>query len=340
MSINKPLLSLDIIGGNKLTNENCALKMNQTELLCRGTYDYCHGMRDEMVINRGYSLPPYYQTEWAFNRKNYWTPAVLENLETWFSPEYFHPETTATTLCIEMENRSTTAYASGNAEATVESNMATLTTTEGRHRGLAALDFDGNTDRYIMENTTDWNASTYNWFCCIMVHGGTIDTDDLQHLVEKGSRFNFTLDWSGGNKNAIFNYGDGISTAALTLVGAAQWSSTTPTIISFGRLSGHMFLRVIRNAGSDTVTAAKFIGDMDQSTKPKIGYDITIGTTKYFDGEFVELIWLHDHHATEDLEATDANVLKVEGYLAHKYGVSKDVLPADHTYYSEPPREN
>lgn len=338
MSINDPLLTLDIIGSG-VTADNCALRHNQTTLLGRGTYDYIQGMRDELVVNRGYSLPPYYQKEWSFNKENYWTPANLGNLETWFSPEYFHPETNNPTLCVQMENQSADANAGANAVQNTTGSMATLTTTAGRHIGNTVLDFDGTTDRYLVDGSSDWSTSTDDWFCCIMLHGPPNDTDDIQHVIKKGTRLSLQLDWSGSNKDVIFNWGDGASTGSLTEVGGAQTSSTLPSIHTFGRSSGRMFLRTLKGDGTLLEqTTTRFAGSMNQTYKPRIGYNSPIGTAKHYDGEFVELIFCNDT-LTVSTNATEANAHAVEGYLAHKYGVAKDILPTDHTYYTQPPRE-
>ena len=345
MSIDEPVLSLDILGGDDVAGSNCVLRQNKTTLLGRGPYDYCQSMRDEMVVNKGYTLPPYYQEEWAFNKKNYWTPKELLNLETWFSPEYFHAETNNPTLCIQMENQSTTDIASGDATQNTTVNMATLTTTAGRHRGLTVVDFDGTGDRYLLDAASDWNTGTANWFCCIMLHGSHNDTDDVQHIVQKGAKFELTHDWSGTNRNAVFNYNDGSTSATLTAADGAMMSEL-PSIFTFGRNASEMFLRVLSPLYGSLPTTPVLItgsggrlsGSFDQTSKPKIGYETGIGTAKFYDGEFVELIFVNDNSRPTS-EATDAYMEKVEGYLAHKYGVSKEILTAAHTYSEHPPRE-
>lgn len=347
MSIDDPLLTLDIIGGSDVISDNCVLRKNKTELVCRSSYDFCQSTRDEMIVNRGYDLPPYHQEEWAFDKQNHWTPEAWvagSSLLTWFSPEYFHPETSNTTLCVQMENRATGSNATGNAEQINLSSMPSLTTTAGRHRGLAVLDFDGGSDFFNMGNTGDWSVGTYDWFCCIMLHGPHTDTNDIQHIVEKGARFNLTHDWTGLNRHAVFNYGDANSfpAASITVTGGAQISSQMPTIYSFGRFDTGMFLRVVSNGDDNEQLGNYYAGDMSQASKPKIGYNTIIGEAQKFDGEFVELIFVAEEAPLSQVppiaEVSQANMLKVEGYLAHKYGVAKDILPTDHTYYSEPPR--
>jgi hypothetical protein len=300
-------------------------------------------MRDEVVVNRGYTLPPYYQTEWAFNKNPYWTPAQLNGLETWFSPEYFHPETTDTTKCLEMENRANGTHAGGDAQAmSAPAGMADFVTDTDRHRGLSALYADGGS-AYLLDNATDWNTSTYDWFCCIMLHGPSDSSlDNIQNIAGKGARWSFTHDWSGSNKNAVFTYSEGSSgtnSGSLTLVGSSQIQSTRPTIYTFGRKRGDMFLRCIRH---NTVTIAEETEDgwedrdLDAVAKPKLFGNIPyLGTSTLYNGEFVELIFTRD---SVTITEAQNNIERAEGYLAHKYGVSKLLYQTDHQYYLDPPR--
>ena len=115
--------------------------------------------------------------------------------------------------------------------------------------------------------------------------------------------------------------------------------SDSPAIYTFGRDASRMFLRSIFSNTLIEDTASRLAGDMDQTIKPRICYDIPSGTGNRYDGEFVELIFVTDAGQATD-EGTEAIAHKVEGYLAHKYGVSKEVLPTTHTYYSDPPRED
>jgi hypothetical protein len=337
-----PLVTLDILGGENVATNNCVLRQNKTELLARTSYDLCHSMRDEMVVNRGYDLPPYYQTDWAFNKKPYWTPIALRGLESWFSPEYFHPETSDTTKCYEMENRSTNVASSGDALAkSPPAGMADFVTDPARHRGLAVLDANGG-DCYDLENTTDWNVSTYDWFCTVMLHGpADASLDNVQTIAKKGVRFSFKHDWAGSNKHAEFSYSDGTNSGTLDLIGDSQMQSDRPTIYTFGRIRGSMFFRCIRHTAltiNHEAEAGWGARDLDVATKPRLlAHSVPYaGDSPNYNGEFVELIFSKDS-LNNETESQDA-YKKVEGYLAHKYNVSKLLYQPDQMYYSDPPR--
>ena len=283
------LHTLDILGGFDVAGNNCVLKQNKTQLLGRGPYDYIQGLRDEMVVNRGYDLPPYHQESWSFEEGNFWTPDSLTNLETWFGPEYFHPETNNTTLCVQMENRSTTDIASANAVQNTEAYMPTLTTDSSILRGLTTLDFDGGSDGMEVDSLLDWNVATDSWFCCVLLQGPSTDTNDKQHILTKGARWSFSHDYSGGSKDAVFDLNDGSSSVSITQVSAALEGSKAH-IYSFGRFtndSPFLYSRVGTVVHENTISA--FNGSLNVSSKPKIGFTTAFGSAKHFDGGFVGL---------------------------------------------------
>tara|TARA_R110000824_G_scaffold227575_3_gene415389 strand:- start:1111 stop:2151 length:1041 start_codon:yes stop_codon:yes gene_type:complete len=336
---NDPIFTLDILGGDDLATDNCVLRQNKTKMICRGSRDYCHSIRDEMVVNRGYTLPPYYQDEWTYSKGNNWTPKELTNLETWFSPEYFHPETTRTDLCVQMENQSTATNAGANGIQNTTTNMATFDTDSTEHRGLTTLTFNGSSTRYLVDDLTDWNVGTDDWFCCVAVSGPTSDTDDKQTIVRKGTKWSLCADWTSGAKNLVFDWNDGTTSGSITLGGGGQTIEGSTSIYVCGRNRGYPFLNCYANSAfADEVTdTSTFAGDLDASSKPKIGYNITLGTSQHFYGRLVEVIFVNDNGRTTD-EAAGGFHDRVVGYLAHKYKTASLILDETHPYYTEPPR--
>jgi len=334
-----PIRHLAIIADeDDVAAEMCVLKQNRTNLLVKGTYDYCVSVRDELVTNRGYTLPPYHQQEWTWNVPPNREPSSHDGLVSWFSPEYFHPETTATTLCLEMENRAAGADTIQNNTA----KMPTLTTTAGKHRGLAVLDFDGSNDAMYINDLNDWSiAASANFMCTVMVHGPHNLIPAIQHIIQKGSKYELTLDYTGTNRNAVLNYNDGTTAGTLTISGGGTLSSTSPTIYTFGRTgaagNNKMFLRLVGDNSLRLVESGKYLGALTQSSNPKIGYENTAATG--YNGEFVEMMFCQEWFGGVN-GITDYWIQVMEGYLAHKYKKATEILPTDHTYYSEPPRLN
>lgn len=330
------LQSLDILGGYDLLGNNTVLRANQTKILGRGTYDYCQTMRDAIVSNRGYITPPYYKTDWRFGEEETWTPSEFVNLETWFSPEDFHPNTSNDTLCDELENRSETSYSSTNAVQTGLLSMARFATSSTSNRGLSVLDFGAK--GYELESTSDWEVGTENWCCVILLRKPFLDRNAEQTIIKKGSRFNLYHDKTGTNNDVVFSYGDGTNTGSLTTSDHSATGTTQklPVIYSFGRTSNQMFLRALSENSDNEETTTRFTGNMSETIKTRIGWGTTLGSSASYQGQFVELIFLPDNGVTSD-EATMDNVYKIEGYLAHKYKINESTLPPNHLYYANGP---
>ena len=330
------LQSLDILGGYDLLGNNTVLRANQTKILGRGTYDYCQTMRDAIVSNRGYITPPYYKTDWRFGEEETWTPSEFVNLETWFSPEDFHPNASNDTNCDKLENRSETSYSSTNAVQTALLSMPRFTTSSTSNRGLSVLDFAAK--GYELESTSDWEVGTENWCCVILLRKPFLDRNDEQTIIKKGSRFNLYHDKTGTNNDVVFSYGDGTNTGSLTTSDHSATGTTlkAPVIYSFGRTSNQMFLRALSENSDNEETTTRFTGNMSETIKTRIGWSTTLGSSASYHGGFIELIFLPDNGVTSD-EATMDNVYKIEGYLAHKYKINESTLPPNHLYYANGP---
>ena len=89
MSINDPLFSLDIIGAEDIASTSCILRKNKITFMGRGPVDTIVSMRNEILSNRGYTVPEHWDTSWNYKFGPIWTPSQLKNLETWLCPENF-----------------------------------------------------------------------------------------------------------------------------------------------------------------------------------------------------------------------------------------------------------
>jgi len=324
--------TLDIIGGDDLTTTNCILRENKTTLLGRGSRAYIQEVRDNMVTYRNLSPPPHYQDEWAFNKKNLWTPAELEGLETWFSPESFYHDVDDDLVCTKLQNRSTIADAGAGATG---GTTASFTET---YRGLNGLAFSYNSSLpelapyYKVRDETDWNVGTSNWFCCILLQGPTTDSDEIEYILSKENAFYLSHDWTSTNKDVTFGYGSGLTAGSLTEGGGAQTADYL--ICSFGRKGGYMFLRGLTDLREDEAVSDRAVTeDLDDLSEPWIGKKDS-STDGGFNADFAELIFVND--AIGDGEVSDlTNVKRTEGYLAHKYNLT---LPSTHEYYGEGPK--
>jgi len=324
--------TLDIIGGDDLTTTNCILRENKTTLLGRGSRAYVQEVRDNMVTYRNLSPPPHYQDEWAFNKNNLWTPAELEGLETWFSPESFYHDVDDDQVCTKLQNRSTIADAGAGATGGITTSFTET------YRGLNGLAFTYNPaipeldPYYKVRDETDWNVGTSDFFGCILLSGADTDSDALEYILNKEDGFYLRHDWTSTKKDVAFGYGSGFTSGQLTEAGGAQAGDYL--IYSFGRKGGYMFLRGLTESREDEMVSDRdYTRDLDVLSEPWIGKKDS-STNGGFNKDFVELIFVND--AIGGGEVSDlTNVKKTEGYLAHKYNLT---LPSTHEYYEEGPK--
>jgi hypothetical protein len=332
MSLNDPLKRLEIENGNDLNGTNCSLKANKTDLVCRGTFDYCSSVRDELVVNRGYTVPAHYQEIWEWTRGPLWQPSDLDHCRHWFSPEYAHPETSEPTDCVKWEDR----MDNNDFDQNTSSSMPTLTE-DAAARGLDVLDFDGNNNIMQGDNTTMMNVGTSDWACCVAMIG-TDDTSDSAAILKKGNKWNVSADFASGAKDIVFTWNDG-SAGSLTLSSASLHDDDHISIISFGRLSGTPFLWGRRNT-TETITShhTTATGSLDATQKPLLGGNGTLsfGGANRMDSRIVELIFIDDSTGTV-VDVTGTNIYKIEGYLAWKYKCAADILPSGHRFEVEAP---
>lgn len=325
------LKSLDIIGGSDVTTDSCVLRRNQTELIGRGTYDYIVAVRDEMLASRGFTELPYWQESWRVvdRDEKMWEPSDLDHCKIWYSPEFFHAETNNTTLCVQMEDRM------GNHNA-IQNNTAKMPTfsTDTDARGLDTLDFDGTSDYFDINAAAALKPSTGDWVCCIACIGNE-DTDDEQYVMKKGSQFSLRIDRSGSSRNVKF-YWDGGTARSIELTSAISTSGFN--VFSFGRSGGIPFLRSfidtvdrsVQYSGTDT-------GDLDGTAKPRIGRNLSFGSTLAWSAKLIEFVYVDDAgEGTADVNAN--NIASIEAYLAYKYKKQDNILHAAHRFVDNPPR--
>lgn len=321
MSINDPLFSLDIVGiSNDVTSTNCMLKKNQTTMISRGTVDDVVAIRDEILFNRGYRVPEFWDHSWIRALGPTWTPDSLSaNLETWLSPEYFRPETNNPTLCIEATNRvdDTLSF-----QQTVVGSMPALT--EGSSfKNFNGLVFDGVNDHMRGMDTDMWNVAGDDFMLAVVV-----DTSGVNKTVpiasKKGAlQFSLEVDYSVGNEDVQFY----MNNILLEHAGV----SSGKQIIVCGREAGVAFIYVngqFRSAASSDTT------NLSQSHLPWLG-DKDLNADEY-SGAIYEVIFINDTLSGSSVVDQDLKET-LAGYLAWKYGMT-DVLEASHPYKTTPPR--
>ena len=323
-SVNIPELHvLDIIG----TEETSILRLNQTELVSKGSRDYILSVREAVLSNRDYIIPADWDTEWNVHLGPIWTPERLDSTELlcWLPPEYLHELDTDDTKVAEAEDRS------GNGNTFYNTYLeANLPTFSSELNGFKGMDFDGAGDcLYEQSESDDFDVGTDDFYFMLMVEHGT-DTNSEDYILCSDSFRDFALSARSNNTNFTYNFyinGSSIETNPANLA----WSSEIPGIIGTGRISG---VRTIHKNGNDTNlisgTDTSSISNTQQMfLGGKEGFiDGSAGNT--WNGTMYEMIFYKGTLSLENRE-------KLEGYLAHKYAQT-DILPTSHPYKSNPPR--
>jgi hypothetical protein len=348
MSIEDPIFALDIeVTDGNVTSTNCCLTQNKTDLVCRGTLDYCVSVRNEILSNRGYHIPEDWDLNWHIKKPPIWTPQDSYNLETWLCPEEFNADADTPTKCIEIENRSTHGSATISFTQNTASFQPTLEVQTGLFREFESLEFDGSNDRMLCipleagsPGRDGWNVGIAAFALILFVKPNS--SSNVQSVIaakKNGAQFEVEVDYSSSNKDILFTMNNTVIT------GTGFGNGTTGHIIICGRNSSdEPFLNVWNAGGSKN--SVKGSSDTTNLSITGLGSNPSIGkavsNNNEYDGIFYEAIFINDFFtplASDNNGVTDENLDKITGYLAHKYGVTSH-LESTHTYKTEPPRRD
>jgi hypothetical protein len=323
MSIDEPLLTLDIIGasGNVIT-ENCSLRENKTNLAVRNSLDYIVSYRDSILSSRGYRVPEAWDHEWNVKDGPIWAPdSIAANLETWVCPEFFKAETNNPTLCIEATNRVDSTVGFEQTNVTVMPQLIRNT----ELRNFEGLVFDGTNDNMRGNSNTSWNSSTADFLIGIMSKS-TVLSSTCPIVAKKGGDI-FLVDVRNTGVTTYIDFSLNSNTISVLISGAA---ANPISIIVCGRMAGVPFLY----ANGTEVTGTLDTIDLDHNSKPWLG-DRVLNSAE-FKGTIHEVIFVNDNLSGSSVVDTDLKE-KVAGYLAHKYNKTT-LLESGHTYKNKPPR--
>lgn len=187
---------------------------------------------------------------------------------------------------------------------------------------LKTLEFGGPTSAAVMtvQNTSAYvlaGATSASYFAVFILDadppGGTTSTGHIMGA-----------NWGAGTPHLPFTDGtiyDGFATSARKTVGNPASSMTSARILNVDSASANFTTRMdgtqIFNTGTNTVS-------LPTATRQVAG-----GSGNYLDGKIAEILVFNSVLAQADRE-------KVEGYLAHKWGLTGN-LPGAHPYKTNPP---
>jgi len=332
MSIDEPLLTLDIIGADgDVEIGNCVLRQNKTNIVGRGSIDYILGLRNEILSNRGYKVPENWDLKWNYQQGPIWSPDEIGSLlETWCLPEYFRPETDEDPeKCIEATNRvdGTVGFEQQNI-----ANMPLMTQDAASGRNYKRLEFDGANTSMRGGTTAMWSVGTQDFILAVFViPSDSNDTVEPIATKKSDSQFSLYTDFSGSNEDVVFYMNDVDLTYALP-----EWTADSKMVIVCGREDGKPFLRV--DGKLSLTSVSEDTTNLDSIYKPWLG-DKMLNTAE-FKGKIYEVIFVANDGVVADAVSPDL-CEKLEGYLAWKYR-TEDQLSSNtvdaHPYKNSPPR--
>lgn len=244
-----------------------------------------------------------------------WTPAA----DSWMPKAWYKPDS--------LVDGPLSSWADSGEVGTYTATQATVskrpTVTTNQLNGNPVVTFDG-TDDYLSIASDIFDPTLSTTIFAVMRESGATGT--AATLFRRSPGVAFGVNPSTNTVGRLVNTGSG-AIGSWNPQGSTPYSEGQWTIagmragIAFGNLVGY------KDGVSDTPTALPAFG-LPAETSTTIGS--LEGTSEFFKGDIAEII-------IYNTELEDTERQRVEGYLAHKYGLTAN-LPADHPYKVDPPR--
>lgn len=190
--------------------------------------------------------------------------------------------------------------------------------------GLHAVDFDGTDDRLVASQSIFSSNTNFAY----LVVAKADDTNTRILFSERIENDSATVFFANVNGSGIFYRRGGVTTSTVADIIENITIPTTPQI--FGLNTTATLGDAYRNGnliGSDTTTINGFT-----LRNFLLGANYVVsgsGTQQHWNGQVYELLVFPNNLDLSDFQ-------KVEGYLAHKWGLTAN-LPSGHPYKSSPP---
>lgn len=252
-----------------------------------------------------------------------WTPADVTT-QLWLDPS----DAASRTLVGSAISQLTDKSGAGNTVTQgTSSKRPTLLTAD--LNGLDTASFDGSTDA-LSDGSNSVGRNVSALALAVLFKPDAVNADRRIFNNATGTSavnarvlvgFNASSEFRvGGRRLDADSYVEDVSVSAAAYAG--QW---TILVCCFDYAGANLAIRV--NGAEESSGAYLTSGSTSNtaSTGGGVGGRVD-GTTNYFDGSLAELI----------VQPSIADAEKLEGYLAHKWGLAS-LLPALHPYKSDPP---
>ena len=340
MEIDVPLFDLNITG----TADKAALKINNTTMVCKGTREYCLSTREEILANRGFTVPTNWDLEWNFHNKSTWTPSQLDKLECHLTPNSYALSTDESNPedVTEWDDVTTNDIKFLPLSATSAPHEANeIVTSAASFKGVQ---FDRTNDILKADDYVDagiFGSGTDRFlFYFFVKHADTV-TSGEKYIFSSDTTRDWALsidptDIGGGNTNRAFHLYKNGTEIIDTGMAHMAWSTGSYQIIGCGWSGSYEILKLNGgiNQGDESSSSSINVApaqEMFLGARQNALGGMQAGTQ--WGGTVYEMIYVRDHAAAD----TSTICEKIEGYLAHKYGQAS-LLPSTHTYKDYPPR--
>jgi hypothetical protein len=321
-----------------------SLKINQTQLVGRGSFSYITATRKSILESRTgmgssstplkFRTPTDWDLSWHHRLGPIWTPeSCTGSLKTWLTSHNIEVNTTTFQQVVQVNDLSSE---SNDYIQSTSAQQPLVDDPSSQNNNFRPLEFDGGTyNLYRNGYGTDYDVGTSDDFGIFFVIKTSNDSNDTQFILQMGSStangsVGISLDTTSSNKtlNIVTRLGSDTTVSYPT-----AFDHRVNHILFIGRIGGVQTVRV------DGAAVSASTGTSWQAINPG-GTDSVIGCsyaglsqTNAFAGKFYEFIFLGEASANQ----VKADYKLVEGYLAYKYNLVSS-LPNDHPYKNEAPR--
>ena len=322
-----------------------SLKINQTQLVGRGSFSYITATRKSILASRTgmgasttplkFRTPDDWDLSWHHRLGPIWTPeSCTGSVKGWLTSQNYQVNTLDFQQVAELTDLSSE---SNNYVQTTTAQQPLINDPLSNHNNFNGIVFDGANDNlYNSSYGSDYDASASDDFGLFLVLRTSNDANNVQFPLQMAS--------SGANGSLGISLDTTSSATTLNVITRAGGSNTTETYLTafshrevqiffIGRVDGAQTVRV--NGINKTAASAVTWQDIAPGgTDSVIGETYSGGSSSnHFSGDFFEFIFL----AETGSDQVKNDYQKIEGYLAYKYNLVSD-LHTSHPYKNEAPR--
>lgn len=338
LSIDDPLLTCDIVG----SGDRYAFRVNQDTLISANTKDYILAYRRKLFETRGLAVPADHDLSWRKDRAPLWT---MDDLEDKATDLYLWVKFDELGLSDET-SISTITDAGPQAHVLTAGNG--ITYNAGAINGLGVANMTADDDYFSIPDAASLDFGTGKIeMHCVFKTASDYETTwaglmDLRYFADK-------KDTSGSYPRYSWKMQYRSSRGAITIKPTFTRMESSTTIDKQGNnttlSNSTTYLSSViqvdntfdfyHNGSANGTPSGDNILDPDSDGILYIGNSDAKNSS--IRGQLAEIVMID--HEFGSVAPQDAIREKIEGYLAHKWGLEGS-LPSSHTYKTDPPRRD